>query len=411
MKLRICHLGKFYPPAPGGVESHVQTLARAQVRLGAHVRVICVNHRNAARGDVTWRKFESTSTVEEWDHGVRVTRLGRRASFARVDVCPSLPTVLWKLRDEKYDIVHVHAPNPTMFLALAALPPFSTLVVTHHSDVIRQRVLGRVFAPVERRVHGRTALVLSDSEAYVTGSPVLQRLGEKVRALPLGLDLTPFLTPTPEIEKSTAQLRARLGHPLWLAVGRLVYYKGLTTAIDALAHVPGRLFIIGTGPMDRELRARAVRRRVADRIEWAGYADRAKLLAAYRAATAFWFPSNARSEGFGLAQVEAMASGCPVINTAIPGSGVPWVSRSGETGLTVPPEDPRAFAAASRRLLDEPGLRDRLGKAAVARALREFDDSLMARRSLETYAAVLDGSHRGRAPAVLESREAAQEAL
>jgi rhamnosyl/mannosyltransferase len=240
---------------------------------------------------------------------------------------------------------------------------------------------------------------------------VLQRLGAKVRALPLGLDLTPFLTPTPEVEESTAQLRARLGHPLWLAVGRLVYYKGLTTAIDALAHVPGRLFIIGTGPMDRELRARAVQRRVADRIEWAGYADRAKLLAAYRAATAFWFPSNARSEGFGLAQVEAMASGCPVINTAIPGSGVPWVSRSGETGLTVPPEDPHAFAAASRRLLDEPGLRDRLGKAAVARALREFDDSLMARRSLETYAAVLDGSHRDRAPAVPEAREAAQEAL
>jgi glycosyltransferase involved in cell wall biosynthesis len=411
MKLRICHLGKFYPPAPGGVESHVQTLARAQVRLGAQVRVVCVNHRNTARGDVTWRRFESTSTVEEWDHGVRVTRLGRRASLARVDVCPSLPAVLWKLRDEKYDIVHVHAPNPTMFLALAALPPFSTLVVTHHSDVIRQRVLGRVFAPVERRVHGRTALVLSDSEAYVTGSAVLQRLGAKVRALPLGLDLTPFLTPTPEVEESTAQLRARLGHPLWLAVGRLVYYKGLTTAIDALAHVPGRLFIIGTGPMDRELRARAVQRRVADRIEWAGYADRAKLLAAYRAATAFWFPSNARSEGFGLAQVEAMASGCPVINTAIPGSGVPWVSRSGETGLTVPPEDPRAFAAASRRLLDEPGLRDRLGRAAVARALREFDDSLMARRSLETYAAVLDGSRRGRAPAALESREAAQEAL
>jgi rhamnosyl/mannosyltransferase len=93
--------------------------------------------------------------------------------------------------------------------------------------------------------------------------------------------------------------------------------------------------------------------------------------------------------------VEAMASGCPVINTAIPASGVPWVSRSDETGLTVPLADPGAFAAASRRLLDEPGLRNRLASGAVARALREFDHTTMARRSLETYAHVLGRTRRG----------------
>ena len=60
MSLRICHLGKFYPPAPGGVGSHVQTLARAHARLGATVRVICVNHRDAASADVTWRALAST---------------------------------------------------------------------------------------------------------------------------------------------------------------------------------------------------------------------------------------------------------------------------------------------------------------------------------------------------------------
>ena len=83
----------------------------------------------------------------------------------------------------------------------------------------------------------------------------------------------------------------------------------------------------------------------------------------YLAADAFWFPSNARSEAFGLVQVEAMASGCPVINTAIPHSGVPWVSPHEETGLTVPVDDPAALAAAANRLLTEPGLRDRLGAA------------------------------------------------
>ncbi len=385
MTLRICHLGKFYPPAPGGVESHVQTLARAQARLGASVQVVCVNHRDAHSTDVTWKTLGETPTVVEADGGVRVTRLGRRASVSRLDVCPSLPAALRAVREENVDVVHVHAPNPTMFLALAAMRPFPTLVVTHHSDVVKQRVLGRIFAPLERRVHDRTALVLSDSEAYVGGSAVLQALGSKVSALPLGLDLTPFAKPRAAALAWADKLR-RGGGPIWLAVGRLVYYKGLATAIDALPHVPGRLLVVGRGPLEASLRARAVEKRVADRVEWLGHVDADALIGAYRAATALWFPSNARSEGYGLVQLEAMASGCPVINTSIPHSGVSWVSRHEQSGLTIPVGDHRALAAAARRILEEPGLRERLSRGAVERVHREFDDGVMAERSFELYA-------------------------
>jgi rhamnosyl/mannosyltransferase len=392
MTLRICHLGKFYPPAPGGIEVHVQALARAQARLGADVRVVCVNHRDVRRADVTWRSLGSTPTVEEDDEGVRVVRLGRHASLSKLDVCPSLPGTLWKLREEGVDVVHVHAPNPTMFIALAAMPAFASLVVTHHSDVVAQKVLGRAFAPLERIVHERADLVLSTSEAYVAGSSVLRRLGAKVRALPLGLDLAPFLEPNAAVLAHETRLRGECaGEPLWLAVGRLVYYKGFETAIDALAHVPGRLLVVGTGPLEHELRARASQRGVADRVRWIGYAEPDVLQAAYRAATALWFPGSARSEGYGLAQVEAMASGCPVINTAIPHSGVPWVSRHEETGLTVQVGDSAAMAVASRRLLHDPGLRARLAAGAVRRARSEFDASVMGKRSFELYARATGG--------------------
>jgi rhamnosyl/mannosyltransferase len=147
--------------------------------------------------------------------------------------------------------------------------------------------------------------------------------------------------------------------------------------------------IVGDGPLRRELEELARSVGVAERIVWAGALSAAQLAGAYQAATALWFPSNARSEAFGLVQVEAMASGCPVINCAIAGSGVAWVSRHEESGLTVPVDDWQAFAAAANRLMTEPGLRARLSHQARQRAEREFAADLMARRTLDVYERVL----------------------
>ena len=154
-----------------------------------------------------------------------------------------------------------------------------------------------------------------------------------------------------------------------------------------MSQVPGRLLVVGDGPLQAELRRLAETVAVSDRIIWRGRLDDRDLIAAYHAAAALWFPSNARSEAFGLVQVEAMASGCPVINAAIPASGVAWVSRHEETGLTVPVDDAAALARAANRLLTEPGLRERLAAGARERAVREFDHRLMARRSLDLYRA------------------------
>ncbi len=139
--LRVCHLAKFYPPAPGGIESHVRTLGRAQAELGMKVRVLCVNHQDRARRDVTWKPLARTATVEEWDGPVHVTRLGKWGNVARLDLCPRLLLELRRLGDE-VDILHLHAPNPIMTLALAAVRPRAKRVITHHSDVIRQRLPG-----------------------------------------------------------------------------------------------------------------------------------------------------------------------------------------------------------------------------------------------------------------------------
>src|SRR4029077_7698826 len=103
----------------------------------------------------------------------------------------------------------------------------------------------------------------------------------------------------------------------------------------------GTLLLVGDGPDHGALQDEARRLGVRDRVVFLEHIPRP--IPYYLADDAFWFPSNARSEAFGIVQVEAMASGCPVVNTQIPHSGVAWVSPHEETGLTVPVNDPRAL--------------------------------------------------------------------
>jgi rhamnosyl/mannosyltransferase len=269
------------------------------------------------------------------------------------------------------------------------VPP--PLVISHHSDIVRQRrVLRLMHEPFERFVYRRAGAILASSPAYRDGSPVLREHADRVRVVPMGIDLRPLANPSARALMFAAQLRREMGNIIWLCVGRCVYYKGLHVALEALRHVRGRLLIIGRGPLGHDLRAAARSLGVAERITWWDWADEDRLAGAYLVATALWFPSTARSEAFGLAQVEAMAAGCPVINTQIAGSGVTWVCPDGESGLTVPVNDPLALARAAQRLLDEPGLPARLAQSAVRRAHEMFDDRAMARQTLSTYRELLD---------------------
>ncbi|MGH7178744.1 MAG: glycosyltransferase [Tepidisphaeraceae bacterium] len=392
--LSVCHLGKYYPPAAGGIETHVRTLARAQSALGIDVTVLCVNHANRRGVDMTWARYGATGTQHDADGAVRVIRVGRSATAARFDICPALPRIIRELNRRPPDVFHLHTPNVTMLLTVSALTSGSTpLIITHHTDIVRQHVLKWVLAPYERRVYERSDCVLTSAGAYAGGSELLRKHIDKVEVLPMGLDLTGFLQPSEATLAEEEKIRQTMPAPLWLAVGRCVYYKGLQTAIEALKYVPGTLLIVGRGPLEVALHQAAERARVAERVRWWRYAPEEQLAGAYRAAEALWFPSNSRGEAFGLVQIEAMASGCPVINTHIPDSGVPWVSRHEETGLTVPMNDAKALARAARRILRERGLRARLAETARNRAISEFSDDTMAQRSLAVYERVLAARH------------------
>jgi rhamnosyl/mannosyltransferase len=162
-----------------------------------------------------------------------------------------------------------------------------------------------------------------------------------------------------------------------------VYYKGCETLMEAFSRVVGaRLRIVGAGPLMGSLKKRALP--FAEKVDFLGEITDDELLKEYAGCDMLVLPSVARSEAFGLVQIEAMRFGKPVINTNLK-SGVPYVSLDGVTGLTVAPGDVGALAGAMQRLIDDDALREKFGRAARKRVNEEFLETVMLSRIEDLY--------------------------
>jgi rhamnosyl/mannosyltransferase len=218
-------------------------------------------------------------------------------------------------------------------------------------------------------------------------SPALQRFKDKCRVIPFGIPPEEFRRAD---ASEVARLRELYGERVVLGVGRLVYYKGFEYLIRAMKDVRGHLLLVGDGPLREELRREAEAAGIASRVTFLYGVEDVRPF--YHAADVFALPSIARSEAFGIVQLEAMAAGLPIVNTLLD-SGVTFVSPAGLTGLTVPPLDSNALAQALNSLLDNAELRARFGAAGRLRVESEFSLETMTRRTLELYADVFESKN------------------
>jgi glycosyltransferase involved in cell wall biosynthesis len=246
---------------------------------------------------------------------------------------------------------------------------------------VRQKVLGPLFAPFLHRALSRASAIIATSPDYLRTSAVLRRHRDRCHVIPYGIALDQFAHAD---SNAVAEIRQRYGDRLVLSVGRLVYYKGFEYLISAMKQVRGKLLIIGDGPLLEKLRGLAKDPDVADKVVLAGEIQNEQIVPYYHASSLFALASIARSEAFGIVQIEAMAAGLPVVNTRLD-SGVPFVSLDQQTGLTVPPADPGSLAAAINRLLDDDALRRSYGRAAALRAQQEFSLESMTSKTLALY--------------------------
>lgn len=363
--MKILQVSKLYPPVIGGVENHLCLLAN-ELKDKVETKVLVANTRLK-----TEIKKEKSLEI------IRVASLGRLFSLP---LAFSLP--LWFKRMNR-DILHFHLPFPLAVISYLLMRPKGKVVVTYHSDIIRQRLSKVFYRPFLMKFLKRTDCIITSSQNLRDNSPVLKRFKEKCRIIPFGIDLEEFRL-TSEIAKKAQEIKEKYKGPLLLFVGRLVSYKGLRYLIEAMKEIEAQLLIIGKGPLENRLKRLAKRLGIGNKIIWIEEVNREDLVAHYHACHLLVLPSISNNEAFGIVQLEAFACRKPVVSTNLP-TGVTFVNLHQKTGLIVPPKDSEALSQAINSLLKSPNLREQYGRYARERAEKEFTQELMAQRVLKLY--------------------------
>ena len=367
--LRVLQVYKdYYPPVKGGIEGHINLLACGLRERCIDVEVLVSNTRpSLERGLV---------------EGIRVTKVPELGRLASAPINVTFPYWLKKLGRDA-DVLHFHFPNPTAELSYLISRLNGKVVVTYHSDIIRQARLRLLYTPFLTKFLESTQTIVATSPNYVRSSPVLTRFRKKCRIVPLGIDLSKF-TIWPEDAPMVASIRRAYGSRIVLFIGRFRYYKGIHVLVEAMNWVKGKLLLIGAGPLETELRAQASASKAGQKIVFLGEVSDTEKVAYLRTCDLLVLPSILRSEAFGIVLLEAMACAKPVISTEL-GTGTSFVNQHLKTGIVVPPGDVQAMAHAINHLLAKPELREKYGTAGRERVEQCFAKDKMLDSIIKIY--------------------------
>lgn len=371
--MKVLQLGKFFPPDTGGIESVIGDLTN-ELAKEMTCDVLCSNSKNKT-------KIENA----------RNHRIIRTASLARVfstSISPSLFFWLKRIGND-YDVIHLHLPDPMATAAYFLARPRARLVLHWHSDIVRPKALLFLYDPLQYWILRRADRIIATSPRYVEGSKYLKKHRGKISVVPLGLDTAKFTVSKAKVK----EIRDKSGdRPIIFSLGRLIYYKGYEYLIEAMKDVGACLLIGGCGPLGEKLQRQAGNLNIKRKIYFLGEIKNEDLGSYYRACDVFCLPSVYKSEAFGLVQVEAMFFGKPVVSTDIEGSGVGWVNRNGVTGITVPPRDSGALAAALNGIIGDPGLREKLAANGKRTFEENFTIKMMAEKITRLYKEILSNN-------------------
>ena len=356
----ILHICKVYIPVKGGVQRVVQGITTALPNFF---------HCVVTTG------LDGAIRQQRVDEG-EIFRCRAYAEIASMPIAPSLlPLVFSSAR--KASLIALHYPFPLAEAALS-LTPFTPPIVVHwHSEVIAQRKLKWLVAPITLVILLRAKAIIVTSQRMLPKSFLLKLFQRKIHYIPYGIP--------------PAVLTAPITHPgpdYFLLIGRHVSYKGIDVAIRSMQKINCRLVIVGDGPLFEQHEKLVNDLGLSNKITFERYANDQQVTAKIVQSLALVVPSVRENEAFALVQLEAMRLGKPIINTNLQ-SSVPWVARHQQEAITVPPANIEALASAMQALLEDAPLRKRLGDKALERFKGEFTADRFATRVDQLYSSLI----------------------
>lgn len=369
--MRVLHFFKTYwPDTFGGIERTIHALAKGCRSYGIEADVLALSPKPAPE----YLEFD--------DH--RIFQVKQDLEFASTAFSCA---VFGKFRElsVRADVVHFHFPWPFMDVVDLVTPHGKPVLVTYHSDIVKQKGLLRLYSPLMRHFLRGADRIVATSPNYLASSPVLTRYQQQVDVIPLGLDENDY--PAADPERMTYWSN-QLPDGFFLFVGVLRYYKGIHFLLDAARLTGLPVVLLGSGGLYNEIEDR-IRRESLSQVHLLGGLpdeDKAALLKLCRA---FVFPSHLRSEAFGLSLVEAAMAGKAMITCEI-GTGTSFVNIHNQTGLVVPPEDASSLSQAMQRLWSNHEETLQFGRAARMRYEQLFTAQRMARSYAALYNRICD---------------------
>ncbi len=377
--MRIVQTNKAYYPKVGGMETTTMNLSEGLMRQYNDVVVNVLSCNDKC----------SYKTIRKRINNVEITYVPTFGFLSSLPISPSYVTALKKMRGE---ILHIHEPFPLADLSLVVFPwlrkNFSKIVVSWHSDIVRQKWALSLYRPVLHRFLQEVDSILVSNPNLLEYSEFLPRYKDKCKIVPHGINLDWVGNRMHRIQ-NIEKIQKQYGNPLVLFVGRLVYYKGLQYLIDAMDILHNAsLIIIGSGPLEMQMKRQIIRLGLEKRITILPPLTEEELHSFYDACDVFVLPSVEKSEAYGLVQIEAMACGKPVISTELH-TGTSYINQHEKTGFVVPPRDSRSIASAIQTLTENESLKISMGEKAKVRAFQEFTNEKMVKRTYDIYKELL----------------------
>lgn len=370
-KIKVLQVNKLYFPHIGGVEKVVQDVAEG-LKDRVNMKVLVCSNKGKAR-------------IENIN-GVEVNRAGSFGIYFSMPLSLSFFPKLRQLSADR-DILHFHTPFPLGDAAYFLSGFKGKVIVWWHSDIVRQKKMMKLYEPLMYKFLKRADCIIVATEGHINGSRYLAQFRDKCIIIPYGVNIDSFThinskTAIPAVQQDNRAKKV-------LFIGRLIYYKGVDVLLDAFSRVQGaQLYIAGDGPLRQQLENQASSLGISGKVHFLGRQSDENIKALLNDCDIFVLPSVANSEAFGIVQIEAMACSKPVINTSLP-TGVPYVSIHGQTGLTVPPGNAEALAAAMQRLIDNDAERTEMGIRAKERVYKHFTMEKMLDSVYKLYADIM----------------------